>query len=215
MELVSVNVGLPRLAQFQGETVRTGIFKQAVSGPVPLTRTNLQGDQQADLAAHGGVDKAVYAYPFEHYDYWQLELQQKLPDMGSFGENFTVCGMLENEICIGDTFEVGTAVVQVSQPRTPCLKLAVRLQRAELPREFLRSLRSGFYLRVLQEGHVASGDRFTLTNRDPVLITVRQMIHVYHFDRKNRDAARNALENRSLAAAWRDELEKRVGTLPD
>ena len=128
MDLVSVNVGLPKYVQFKSESVRTGIFKQPVSGPVSLMQMHLEGDGQADLSAHGGLDKAVYAYPLEHYDYWRDVLQSEIAEMGSFGENFTVRGMLETDISIGDVFRVGSAMVQVSQPRTPCFKLAIRLR---------------------------------------------------------------------------------------
>lgn len=210
MDLVSVNVGLPKSVQFKADSVRTGIFKQPVSGQVSLMQTNLEGDGQADLSAHGGLDKAVYAYPVEHYDYWRDVLQREIVEMGSFGENFTVRGMLETDICIGDVFRVGSAMVQVSQPRTPCFKLAIRLGHADLPRQFLQSMRSGFYLRVLCEGHISAGDVFTRCDQDPVPIKVHDMANLYHFDVENIAATRHALQNKAIAEEWRSVLQKRI-----
>lgn len=214
MDLVSVNVGLPKSVQFKADCVRTGIFKQPVSGQVSLMQTNVEGDGQADLSAHGGLDKAVYAYPVEHYDYWRDVLQSEIVEMGSFGENFTVRGMLETDVCIGDVFRVGSALVQVSQPRTPCLKLAIRFQRPDLPRQFLKSMRSGFYLRVLSEGHIAAGDVFTRCDQDPVPIKVHDMANLYHFDTENIAATRHALQNKALAEEWRSALQKRIHASP-
>jgi len=210
MQLVSINVGQPKWVQFEGKTFLTGIFKTAVSGIVSVHFTQLQGDGQGDLKAHGGSDKAVYLYPLEHYDFWRKELGVPIEEMGSFGENFTASGMLETEICIGDTFEIGTTVVQVTQPRTPCYKLSARFARTDLPNRFLRSLKSGFYLRVLQEGRVAAEDCFTLCDQDPNPITVCDMARIYHFEREDRTAVEQALENQSLAADWRKVLQKQL-----
>ena len=215
MELVSVNVGKPRLAGFSGVTVNTGIFKRPVEGRVALTATNLAGDGQADLSVHGGVDKAVYAYPCEHYDFWCEALERDDLEPGQFGENFTVRGMLENEITIGDVFRVGSAVVEVSQPRSPCSKLGIRMKMSEFPKLFLRSLRSGFYLRVLEQGDVGAGDRFERLRRDPVAITVREINHVYHFERDNIEAMRFAVRNEALAMAWRQPLLERLDKAGD
>ena len=144
MQLISINVGSTRRIEFEGKQFSTGIFKFPVAGSVAVSLTQIQGDGQADLESHGGADKAVYLYPLEHYSFWRKELGEEIEKLGSFGENFTAQGMLEEEICIGDTFEVGSTIVQVTQPRTPCYKLAARLNRADLPRKFLKSLKSGF-----------------------------------------------------------------------
>lgn len=210
MQLVSINVGRPKWIQFEGRTFLTGIFKQAVSGTVSVEFTQLQGDGQADLKVHGGVDKAIYVYSLEHYEFWRKELGVQIEEMGSFGENFTSRGMLENDICVGDTFEIGTTVVQVTQPRTPCYKLAARFKRPDFPSQFLQSLKSGFYLRVLQEGHVTATDRFTLCERDPKPITICELVKIYHFQRKDRNAVKQALENRALSTEWRESLQKQV-----
>ncbi|MGH7563069.1 MAG: MOSC domain-containing protein, partial [Gemmatimonadota bacterium] len=143
-QLLSVNVSLPRPVEHEHETVWTGIFKEPIAGRVALRRLNLDGDRQADLSVHGGVDKAVYAYPVEHYDHWRRELGRDLP-FGQFGENFTVSGMLEASTSIGDVYLIGTAVVQVTQPRTPCFKLGIRMGDRRFLRPFLASGRTGFY----------------------------------------------------------------------
>ena len=156
--LVSVNVGLPREVEWQGERVRTGIWKQPVAGPVRVGKFNLDGDAQADLTVHGGVAKAVYAYPSEHYELWRAELD--LPDLGwgSFGENLTTVGLSEATVRIGDRLRIGTAELQVTRPRRPCFKLEIRFGRPDIVRRFLRTGRTGFYLSVLMEGHLAAGD---------------------------------------------------------
>ncbi len=181
MQLISVNVGSPKWVQFDGSNFLTGIFKAPVSGTVSVNLIQVQGDGQADLKAHGGVDKAVYLYPIEHYDFWRKELDEEIEELGSFGENFTVRGMLENEVCIGDTFKIGTTIVQVTQPRTPCYKWAARFKRPDLPARFLQSLKSGFYLRVLQAGQVTSEDCFIFCERDPKPVTVCEVSRTYHF----------------------------------
>ena len=210
MQLISVNAGRPRYMQFQGKSFRTAIYKTPVSGTVPVRCLQIEGDGQADLQSHGGTDKAVYLYPLEHYEFWRTELDLPLDQMGSFGENFTSEGMLESEVCIGDTFEVGTAVVQVSQPRTPCYKLAARLERPDLPARFLKSLKSGFYLRVLTEGQVQAGDCFVLRDRDSAPVTVQELVRIYHFQRDDEAAIRGVLKNGAIAQEWRCELQRRL-----
>jgi MOSC domain-containing protein YiiM len=146
--LISVNVGLPKTVQFQDRSVTTGIFKSPVEGPVALRKHNLEGDGQADLSVHGGPTKAVYVYPNQHYTYWREELPDVELGWGNFGENFTVDGMDEESICIGDEFRVGTTRLVVTEPRMPCFKLGVRFGRADMPKRFLQSGRSGFYFGV-------------------------------------------------------------------
>lgn len=156
--IVSVNVGLPREVEWQGERVLTGIWKEPVVGPVRVGRLNLEGDGQGDLAVHGGAGKAVYAYPSEHYELWRAELD--MPDLGwgSFGENLTTVGLTEATVRIGDRLRIGTAELQVTRPRLPCFKLHIRFGRSDVVRRFLTTGRTGFYLSVLLEGHVAAGD---------------------------------------------------------
>ncbi len=214
MQLISINVGSTRQVDFEGRKFSTGIFKFPVFGSVAVSLTQIQGDGQADLESHGGVDKAVYLYPLEHYSFWRKELGEDIEELGSFGENFTAQGMLEEEVCIGDTFKVGSTIVQVTQPRTPCYKLAARFNRADLPRKFLKSLKSGFYLRVLQPGQVTAEDRFILCDQDPKPVTVCEVARTYHFQRDDRKAIEGVLENRSLATEWRRDLQQRLDRLP-
>jgi MOSC domain-containing protein YiiM len=162
MNVVSINVGLPRRIEWQGETVTTAIFKTPVAGAVAVKGVNLEGDRQADLTVHGGERKAVYAYPIEHYDYWRSELPDSELPHGVFGENLTTSGVLETEVGPGDRLEIGTAAFTVTVPRMPCYKLALRFGRLDLVKRFWISRRCGFYLSILREGSLAAGDRIRL-----------------------------------------------------
>ena len=149
MQVVSVNVGLPRDVLWKGRTVTTGIFKEPVAGRVQVRKFNLDGDKQADLSVHGGADKAVYLYPVEHYAYWRRELPDMELPWGMFGENLTTEGLLEDGVNIGDRFRVGSAEVVVTQPRMPCQKLAIRFGRSDIIKRFLASGRTGLYVRTM------------------------------------------------------------------
>ena len=165
--LASLNVAPPREVLWRGRKVRTAIFKEPVPGPLALSRLHLDGDGVADPRYHGGPDKAVYAYPAEHYPFWAAELSRRDLAYGTFGENFTTEGLLETEVRIGDVFDVGGARVQVTMPRTPCAKLGMRMGFMAFVRDFRASGRSGFYLRVLREGLVAPGDAIVRVATDP------------------------------------------------
>lgn len=172
--LLAVFVGEPQEITDGGKTVSTAIFKSRVSGPVMVRRLNLDGDRQADLSVHGGVDKAVYCYPSEHYEAWSSELGREL-DYGTFGENLTVSGLLEDSLHVDDVLVVGNAVLQVSQPRFPCFKLGIKLNDPQMVRRFQRSGRSGFYCRVLEEGTIEAGQTIEVTERDgsqPTVVSV-------------------------------------------
>ncbi len=177
--MISVNVSRPLTIVDQGRVIRTGIFKEPVAGRVRLGRLNLEGDAQADLRVHGGPDKAVYAYPVEHYEYWKQVLERSVLSLGQFGENLTVEGLQEDRVRLGDVFRVGTAVVQVTQPRSPCNKLGIRMGSKDFPRLFQASNRSGFYLRVLEEGEVGAGDDIVRLHTDPELKTVLEMAQTH------------------------------------
>jgi MOSC domain-containing protein YiiM len=176
VKLVSVNVGRPRAVDWRGRRVRSAIWKAPVEGPVRVTRLSLEGDKQSDLRVHGGPDKAVYAYPSEHYAHWARELPGMDLPWGSFGENFTTEGLLESEVRIGDRFQVGTAELQVSDPRMPCYKLGVRFGRDDMVKRFLAHGGSGFYLAVIREGEVAAGDPIELTARSDQEVTVADVV---------------------------------------
>jgi len=210
MKLISINVGLPRTVTWEGRTVATGIFKEPVDGPVMVRALNLEGDKQADLSAHGGVHKAVYAYPIEHYAYWG----RTLPDMplpwGMFGENLTVEGMLEEEIKIGDRFQVGGAVLMVTQPRLPCYKLGLKFGRDDMVKLFLASRRTGFYLAVLQEGEVKAGDAIERLNQDDHQLTVADITRLYAFEKDDRAGLQRALQVEALPESWRSYFQRQL-----
>ncbi|MCA1718454.1 MAG: MOSC domain-containing protein [Actinobacteria bacterium] len=210
MKLLSVNVSLPKEVPHGRETVSTGIFKEPVGSRIMLRKSNLDGDGQADLENHGGVDRAAYAYSIENYDHWRRELGRNEFAFGQFGENFTVEGMMEDEVHIGDVFRVGEALVEVSQPRPPCFKLGIKMGMPGFPKLFLASGRVGFYLRVLEEGEVGAGDVFERVESDPERMSVREMSHLLFFEPKNLEGAKRALRVRALSPGWRDSFEQRL-----
>ena len=210
MKLLSLNVARPRLTVYKGQTINTGIFKQPVSGPVPLRTLNLDGDRQADLNVHGGPFKAVYAYPSEHYEFWRRELPNMDPPWGTFGENFTTEGLSERDLQIGDRLQVGTATIMVRQPRTPCYKLAAKFQRDDMLERFLTSGRSGFYFSVEKEGTVAAGDSFEFLSRAEKSITIAEMNRILASDRYNRSLLEKANATPVLPQHWRDYFAERL-----
>ena len=210
MRLVSVNVSLPKTVPYGDETLTTGIYKEAVSGRVMLRPHNLEGDGQADLKNHGGSDKAVYCYPHEHYAAWSAELGRDDFVFGQFGENFTVEGLLEDSVCIGDVYQVGQARVQVTQPRTPCYKLEHKMQEEGFIKRFQESRRSGFYVSVLDSGEVGAGDAIQLDQRDPIGLTVREAFDLLLFDKDNAALLARALSVPALAESWREVFSRRL-----
>ncbi|HJZ79425.1 MAG TPA: MOSC domain-containing protein [Pyrinomonadaceae bacterium] len=212
MKLVSLNVSLPRMVEYNGEPVATGIFKEPVNGPVMLRTLNLDGDRQADLSVHGGPDKAVYGYPAEHYDFWRNELpDMKLP-YGMFGENFTLDmeGMLEASVNVGDCFRVGEVELIVTQPRLPCYKLGIKFGRVDIIKRFLQSRRTGFYFAVKKEGQVTAGDELKLVSRDANNITIADIVRLYAFAKDDFATMRRAIEVPALPESWRAYFEKRL-----
>jgi MOSC domain-containing protein YiiM len=210
MKLLSVNVSRPREVAHGSEKVTTGIFKTPAGGRVMLGTLNLDGDGQADLVGHGGIYKAAYAYSVENYEFWKRELGREDLSFGQFGENFTVEGMPEDEVHIGDVFRVGGALVEVTQPRVPCYKLALKMGLKGFEKRFLATCRVGFYLRVLEEGEVGAGDGVDRVRIDPERITVREMCHLLYFDPENLEGARKALRIRALSPGWRQSFEQRL-----
>lgn len=190
--------------------VRTSIFKTPAPGAVRVRHLNIDGDQQADLTVHGGIDKAVYAYPAEHYGFWRKELPGVDLPWGAFGENFTTEGLLEDAVQIGDKFRIGSAEFVVTQPRMPCFKLGIRFGRSDIVKRFLHSGRSGFYLAVLQEGEVAADDVVTSAGRDEHAITVADIVGLYTADAASQQLLRRAAELPALAEGWRDYFRKRI-----
>jgi len=210
MKLISVNVGLPREVAWKGKVVTTGIFKQPVEGRVTLQTLNLEGDRQADLSVHGGPDKAVYAYPAEHYGFWQAELGAEGLTWGMFGENFTTEGMTEDGVRIGDRFKIGSAELMVTQPRLPCYKLAIKFGRDDIIKRFLDSRRTGFYFAVLREGSVETGDSIELIQRGGIDVTVAEITRLYAVDKHDQEGLKRAVQVEALPESWRQFFERRL-----
>ena len=210
MKIASLNIARPRLVVYKGKTINTGIFKQPVSGPVQLRTLNLDGDRQADLTVHGGPNKAVYGYPSEHYPFWQEELPGVDLPWGPFGENFTTVGISEDDLHIGDRFQIGSSIVMVRQPRTPCFKLAAKFQRDDILERFLLSGRSGFYFSVEQEGSVAEGDDFQLLKRNRDGVTISEMNRLFVREKYNQDLLRKAIHTPALPENWREYFSERL-----
>jgi MOSC domain-containing protein YiiM len=210
MKLISVNVGLPREITANGETVRTSIWKYPVQGRVHASTLNLDGDQQSDLSVHGGVDKAVYVYPSEHYSYWRTQLPDVELPWGAFGENFTSEGILEDQTKIGDRIRVGSTEFMVTQPRMPCFKLGIRFNRRDMVKRFLESKRSGFYLAVIREGEVQTGDAIEFTEKQEAGVTITEIVNLYTVDSQNQELLRHATELPALPQTWKDYFRKRL-----
>jgi MOSC domain-containing protein YiiM len=211
MKLLSVNVGLPREVEWNRRAIRTSIFKAPVSGRLQVRKLNLDGDEQSDLTVHGGVDKAVYVYPSEHYTFWRNELPHADLDWGVFGENFTTQGALDDKaVRIGDRFRIGSAAFVVTQPRMPCFKLGIRFGRVDIIKRFLHSGRNGFYFAVAEEGEVAAGDSIELLRRDENGVTVADIVELYTADAAKQDLLQRVSELAALPENWRAYFRKRL-----
>ena len=215
MKFISLNVGLPRVVESNGEPVVTGIFKEPVTGPVMLRTLNLDGDRQADLRVHGGISKAVYGYPVEHYEFWKKELPQMELPYGMFGENFTTEGLLEDTLNVGDRFRIGEAELMVTEPRLPCYKLRIKFGRSDILRRFLQSRRTGFYFAVVREGAVAAGDEFKLLSRDGNDITIADITRLYAFEKNDVDTLKRVVKLEALSESWREYFQKQLQNLTD
>ena len=203
-KVIAVSVGRPREVPWHGKTITTSIFKTPVSGRVSVRSLNIDGDEQSDLTVHGGPDKAVYAYPSEHYSFWKDQLPDEELPWGSFGENFTTQGLLEDQVQIGDQLRIGSAAFTVTQPRMPCFKLGIRFGDPRMVKRFLQARRPGFYLRVDREGEIAAGDSIELVASQSESISVVEISDLYEAAKP--DQARLLLASRlpHLPAGWRD-----------
>ena len=208
--LVSVNVGLPREVTWKGTQVTTAIFKDPVEGPVEVKKLNLSGDQQADLSVHGGPDKAVYAYPSEHYAYWRNQLPEVAFPWGAFGENLTTEGLSEETLHIGDRLRVGSALLVVTQPRVPCYKLTIRFDRDDMIKRFIASRFSGYYFGVAEEGQLANGSTMEVVERDPNAISVSDINRLYYGESHDHELLRRVLNVEALPVGWREHLRQRA-----
>ncbi|WP_433946448.1 MOSC domain-containing protein [Paenibacillus sp. SN-8-1] len=210
--ILSINVGTPQQLQYNNKQVMSGIYKMQVDEPLFLSFLNLEGDEQADLKHHGGKDKAICVYAHEHYPYWENLLGRTL-GLGAFGENLTIQGWIEKDLCIGDVFKFGEATVQISQPRQPCYKLSARYNAPDIPVKMQESGNTGFYLRVLQEGYVKRQDGLTLLTPHPKGITLAFANQIMHLDKENSEGIKRILEVDALSSSWRATFEKRLNGL--
>jgi MOSC domain-containing protein YiiM len=211
MKLVSVNVGIPRNVTSYGKPVKTGIFKSPVAGRVKVGKLNLEGDGQADLEVHGGPNKAVYAYPSEHYGYWQREFPDMELPWGMFGENLTLHGLLEDRAHIGDHIQIGTAKLMVTQPRLPCYKLGIKFQKDDMPERFLKSRRTGFYFAVVEEGELGAGDAVELLDIEPNRISIADILSLLYGNiPQDPELFERALKVEALSPGWRKRLFKKM-----
>jgi MOSC domain-containing protein YiiM len=204
MKIVSIQVGLPKDVIYRGKTVTTGIFKNSIPGPVYARATNLDGDRQADLTVHGGRDKAIYAYSVDAYDWWRTERPGDVFNYGAFGENLSIDVLPEGDVFIGDTFEVGDAVIQACQPRFPCYKLAVKFNDPSVLKTFMKSRRPGVYFRVIKEGLIGVGQSLVLIDRERVLLSVLELFEGVHLLTIERSKAEEYLKISSLPDSFRD-----------
>jgi MOSC domain-containing protein YiiM len=210
MNVISVNVGLPREVEWQGERVLTSIYKYPVEGRLHVKRLNIEGDRQADLTVHGGAEKAVYVYPSEHYAYWRDQLPGVDLPWGAFGENLTTGG-LDEQMRIGDRLRIGSADFVVTQPRMPCFKLGIRFGTMNMVKRFLQSGRSGFYLAVTGEGEIGAGDTVTMTAAAAgPTVTVAEIVSLYASHGRDRQLLGRASEAAALPEDWRDYFRQQL-----
>lgn len=208
MKLLSINVARPRLVHYRDQTISTAIFKKPVDGPVEATELGLAGDDQADKSVHGGVDKAVYAYAEENYDWWREQMPDHTLPPGELGENLTVRGMVDDQVQIGDRFRIGTAVLQITQPRQPCMKLGIKMQMPAFVKQFHQAGRPGFYLRVLEPGTLAAGDEIECVGRAENSLTIAEMYRLRFDPKASREALEHAEALDGLSEAWRSDFQK-------
>jgi len=206
LKVLSVNVGRPVEREWKGQRVSTSIFKHPIEGEVKVGLYDLEGDEQADLSVHGGANKAVYVYPFEHYSYWSEKLSGVDLTMGNFGENLTTEGVSEEDIHVGDELEIGTAKFLVTQPRLPCYKLGFRFEREDMVKLFFQSRRFGFYLRVLREGVLQAGSAIKVLSRDPHDVSVADLVRLATRETSDPELLKRALSLPMLPRGFREEL---------
>ncbi len=211
--ILSVNTGGPRDVRVNGEIVRTSIWKAPRDGRVAVRGVNLEGDDQSDRTVHGGTYKAVYVYPSEHYAYWRRELPDAELPWGAFGENLTTAGLLETEVCIGDRFRIGSAELQVTQPRQPCFKLGIRFGRADMVKRFTSSGRCGFYVSIVREGDLGRGDAIEVTHRAVGSVCVADIFAWKMGADPSPEQLRRAASIDALPPSWREHFRSRLAAV--
>ena len=200
--LLSVNVGLPKDVSWQGRTVFTGVFKDTVPGPRRVGKLNVDGDGQGDLAGHGGEQRAVFIYQMDSYRYWEHELGRSDFVYGQFGENFTVDGLGDDEVCIGDRYQIGSGIFEVTQPRVTCYRVGIRMNDPRIPALLVSHHRPGFYFRVLQEGEVQAGDKIIKLSSGPEQMTIADVDALLYLPGHTRQGLLRALRIPALSPGW-------------
>jgi MOSC domain-containing protein YiiM/ferredoxin-NADP reductase len=208
--LISVNVGLPRDVEWQGKVVHTAIWKRPVTGRVMARRLNIDGDGQGDLAGHGGEHRAVMVYQLESYRHWQAQLQRNDFEYGQFGENLTVDGLPDNEVCIGDRYRIGGALFEVTQPRVTCYRVGIRMENPQIPSLLVSHKRPGFYFRVIEEGEIGAGDEIVKVADGPERVTVAEIDALLYLPEHSLDRLQRALRIPSLSQGWKQSLQALV-----
>lgn len=206
-KVVSVNVGRERLVPWRARMIPTGIFKEPVAARISVRDDRVEGDTVADLRVHGGWSKAVYAYPAEHYAFWREELPGHDLPWGTFGENLTIEGLREEGVVIGERFHIGTAELEVTEPRLPCFKLAIKIGRPDIIKRFLRSGRTGFYLAIVHEGEVGAGDEIERLDGGREQLTVADLVRLASNPQDDPELLRRVLASDALPVSWRDHYE--------
>jgi MOSC domain-containing protein YiiM len=205
--LLSVNIGFPRDVTWNGKSVRTAIWKWQIEGRRMARKLNIDGDAQADLAGHGGEQRAVFVYQMDSYDYWKHFLAREDFTFGQFGENFTVEGLADDEVCIGDQYRIGNAVFEVTQPRVTCFRVGIRMNEPRMPALLVAHHRPGFYCRVLHEGEVGAGDEIVKVAAGPENITVAEMDALLYLPGHSREQVERALRIRALSKGWQSSFQ--------
>src|SRR5499427_7964182 len=209
---MSVNVGMPKDVSWQGKTVYTGVWKHPVQGPAMVRRLNIDGDGQGDLAGHGGEQRAVLVYQIESYRYWQRYLGRDDLGYGQFGENLTVDGLPDDEVCIGDRYRIGQAEFEVTQPRVTCYRVGLRLGEPELPALLVSHHRPGFYMRVVREGHIQAGNQITKTGNGPHALTVADTDALLYLPGKDPARLQLATQIPALSPGWQQSFRDLLQT---
>jgi ferredoxin-NADP reductase/MOSC domain-containing protein YiiM len=206
-QLLSINVGLPRDVAWKGEKVHTAIWKQPVQGRIAVRRLNVEGDGQGDLAGHGGENRAVMVYQMDAYRYWEAQLRRNDFSLGQFGENFTVAGLPDDEVCIGDRYRIGSALFEVTQPRVTCYRLGIRMEESAMASLVVSHHRPGFYFRVLEEGEAGAGDEIVKVADGPERITVANIDTLLYLPNPSREQLERSLRVPALSQGWKTSLK--------
>ena len=208
MHIISTNIGQPTTIEWRGKELKTGIYKHEVDAPIFLGAGDVVNDHVIDRRYHGGAEKACYLYSAEHYPFWQQKYPQLKWEWGMFGENLTVSGLNESEIRIGDRFQIGEAIVQVSQPRQPCFKLGIRFGTQKVVKDFWDSSFPGIYVRILQPGPISKGDQLTLIESNSNSLSVEQVFSIFGKNKQNFELMKKAIAEPFLAQSCRKDLQK-------